>query len=265
MKNLLVLLAVLPVCCPAVLTAQESAKPEQKKPRIVRVLLPGQKMRPVFKELQNSSVEVDPESKLLMPTTLDVTWEGKKATAGERQTGHAIWPNRILKFVQKEMPPVFSARLSRTYGGSDALPIEVSCNIGNLEQPLIVIYAQSGEKGWDAPQVKVLDLSPAGIPDRSVYMVNLTKIPLGVRFANDASGVKPLEARIFKPNIKENDAFKYSVDAFDKSGNLVSVVNSTTSLTAKQRVVAYAYADLQPVQGYVPIRFNFVEDSIQTQ
>src|SRR6478609_9244754 len=172
-------LAFLPLTASA-----QNADPAKEKPkRNLRLLVAGVRPMPAFEQHGNKVEEVEPPVESIPPTSLEIIG-GDKAGAGDKAQPNkfSAWPNELVKVPGYKGSAQIRLRLLRPLVSKALTPPEVTCDLAEMISPLILLSADPGQQGWQKPTATVVDLSAEKLPVRSIMLINLSSIPLGVRF-----------------------------------------------------------------------------------
>jgi hypothetical protein len=257
-------LALIFACLPwAVLNAQDPSPSDENgksSKRVIRVLIAGQRAMPAFKKEGDQYVEREPPAKWVMPTALELIGavNATPGTPGEKQEAiKPIWPNDVANLGIFKCASPLRLRLMRTINNQPNTPLEVSCELGKMIEPLIVISADSGGKGWDQPQTRVIDISSQNVPSRSVLALNLTRVPLSTRFESELKRLDPSSVSMLRLPATETGVFRFRIDAQSKNG-VMPVANSSYQIGAKDRLILLAVPNDQVAPGQAPLSLQMV-------
>lgn len=215
---------------------------------------------PEFAKQGDQYVEVEPASKSIIPNALELTG-AIETTAGE--TGKApepkkmVWPNEVVTLGRYRCPSQLGLRLIRTLATQPHTPPQLTCELGDLLEPLLVISADDSNSGWDRPQIRVIDLSPAKLPSRTVVAINLTRIPLAAQFDTVKANLAPASIGLLPLPPTAPEVIRFRVDAQVKSG-MVPVANSSYQLGASCHLILLASPNSQVAEGVPPLSLQMV-------
>jgi hypothetical protein len=247
----------------ACLRAQQSppdAEEGKTVDRMIRVIIAGQRALPEFEQVGDRFVEREPSTRWLIPTALEIIGSHNNAaeTAGKPQrTAKALWPNEVIDLGRHKCASALRVRLTRTPSKQLDSPAEIRCELADMVEPLIVISAENGGKGWDAPQVRVIDFSSAKVPFRTVVSLNLTHVPLVTRFEAEIKELPPAGLNMLRLPANEPDILRFRIDARSKSG-MVPVANSSYQIGAGDRLLLLAVPNAQAAPGAPPLGLQMV-------
>lgn len=231
-------------------------------PRKVRFLTVGSYPPPVFDTRGGDMIEVDPPDRLIPPQRIKLKQDEGAARAPA--TPPKPTPESVLRFNQIiQMPPYSypaNIRLSLERKTPERnLEREITCNLGNLVEPLVLIYADP-QRGWDQPQVRVMDFSGQSFPSGATYVFNLTPFNIGAQIENTKVVLPPEQKKLIKDAAIEGKSFRYRVDA--ASGSLVApIANSSCQLGPQERLLIVAVPD-STIKGRPPITLRTITDSL---
>lgn len=237
--------------------AQDAAK---ATPRNFRFLVIGDYAPPYFEKKGDVWMEVDPPAKLIAPRSIKPLLE-PESTSAAPSNKIAELPLRFNQIV--EMPNYrCGAKLRLSLGKSTksgADEKEISCELGNLVEPLVMIFADV-QGGWDRPQIRVLDFSASAVPAGSTHVSNLTPFPLGVRIENAKAALAPNQQQILKGVETGNKPFRYRVDL--ASGNATApLANSSYQLKPAERLLIVAVPD-STIKDRPPVTLRLITDRL---
>ncbi|MCX6876765.1 MAG: hypothetical protein NTW21_23585 [Verrucomicrobia bacterium] len=168
-----------------------------------------------------------------------------------------VWPNEVVNLGPYKCVSALRLRLIRTLAKLPPAPPEISCELGDLIEPLIVIAAENGNKGWDAPQVRVIDLSSAKFPFRTVVSLNLTGVPLVARFESEQQKLPPAGIIMLHLPASSTNIFRFRIEAQSKTG-MIPLANSSYQIGAADRLILIAIPNSQVAPGAPPLGLQMV-------
>lgn len=236
------------------------SKDEKKANRLIRVIIAGQRAMPEFKKEGAQYVECEPTTKWIVPNALEIIEppDDVPKTADKSQDARKmVWPNELINLGHFKCASTLRLRLIRTLARQPHAPPEINCELSDLIEPLIVISAENGSKGWDSPQVRVIDLSSAKVPFRTVLSLNLTNVPLVTRFETEQGDLPPAGIKMLHLPANATDVFRFRIDAQSKSG-MVPVANSSYQIGEEDRLILLAVPNTQVAPGSPPLGLQMV-------
>lgn len=239
--------------------------PGKEEPvRTVRLLIAGRRPMPVFEQRGDKYLEVEPPLKVVCPTLVEIGEEPKSGVpqsaedAKKRQRGVSM--NQVVKLENYKGSSQLRLKLLRPHVAQSVTPPVVTCSLGDMLEPLVVISAEDSNKAWENPLVQVIDLAPQKVPARTVIAVNLSKVPLAAFFESAQTAISPQSVRTVALPASTSEVFRFRVDAQTGKGN-VPLVNSSYQLSARNRLILLAIPNPQAAQGMPPLSLQMVVDT----
>ena len=248
------------VCLPWTLVHGQDSPPkdEKKSARVIRVLIAGQRAMPTFENHGGQYVEVEPATKWIAPNALE--WlDAPQSTDKKKDAKIMAWPNEVVSLGRCHCPPTLRLRLIRTLAQSSPPPPEITCDLGDLKDPLVIISAEDGAQGWDKPQARVIDLAGGKVPARTVVALNLTRIPLVTRFESQQGKLAPGALLLLHLPTSESEVFRFRIDAQSKSG-MIPLANSSYQIGATERLILITIPNSQVALGGPPLTLQMILD-----
>lgn len=232
--------------------------------RTVRLLIAGRRPMPVFEQRGDKYLEVEPPLKVVCPSLVEIGEEPKSGVpqneeeTKKRQRGVSM--NQVVKLVNYKGSSQLRLKLLRPHTTQTSAPSVVTCALGDMLEPLVVISAEDSSRAWENPLVQVIDLASQKVPARTVIAVNLSKVPLAAYFESAQTAISPQSVRTVALPSLASDVFRFRVDAQTAKGN-VPLVNSSYQLAARNRLILLAIPNPQAAQGMPPLNVQMVVDT----
>jgi len=254
MRSLFLLL--LPVSVASVLHAQN---PDQAIPRNLRFLTVGGYPPPTFEKQNGTWMEVDPPAKWIPPRGIKPKPEPGVTPAPETKVVESILRFNEIAYVPAYRCPA-KLRLSlESVSGAGKSEKEISCELGGLVEPLILIFADP-QGGWDQPQIRVMDFSAAAFPVGTTCVFNLTPFLLGTKVENIKGDLAPNQRKIIPTSGAIDRPLRYRVDVTANS-TTVPLANSSYRLRAEERFLIVAIPDAT-IKNRPPVNLRLITDRL---
>lgn len=231
---------------------------EREVPRNFRFLVIGEYPPPYFERRGGDWVEVDPPAKLIPPSMIMPILEAGSSQTGKQPPELSLRFNQIVTLSQYRCPTKLrlSLKKSTAAGGGQQ---EISCEVGNMIEPMVMIFADT-QRGWEQPQVRVVDFSPNAFPANSTHISNFTPFALGVRIEDTKAALAPSQQQILKTARPTGQPFRFRVDI--SSGTAVApLANSSYQLQNTERLVIVAVPDAT-VKDRPPVTVRTITDRL---
>lgn len=231
---------------------------EKNTPRRLCIIVAGTRPEVAFEKRGDLYIEVDAPTKSIPPTQIDIMGDEKEG----KPTITATMPanlNDIATFEGYKGGANLKLVLKRPILANDAgTSVEITCELGKSRAPLIIIFPQNPNQGWDAPAVRVFDVTPTGLPANALLCVNLTAVELGARFGSIADSVAAGRSKIFSlPDSAAAGPFPFKVDLMLTQG-AVTIANSSYLKNSAHPLVMLAIPIYRVAPGNPPVSLQFL-------
>lgn len=231
---------------------------EKTTTRRLCIIVAGTRPEVTFEKRGDLYIEVDAPTKSIPPTQIDIMGDEKEG----KPTITATMPanlNDIATFEGYKGGSSLQLVLKRPILANDTgTSVEVTCDLGKSRAPLIIIFPQNPDRGWDAPAVRVFDVTPTGLPANALLCVNLTAVDLGARFGSTSDSVAAGRSKIFSlPVSAASGPFPFKVDLMLTQG-AVTIANSSYLKNSAHPLILLATPIYRVAPGNPPVSLQFL-------
>ncbi len=246
-------------------TVSIKEKEEKKLTRNLRVILVGNRPMPSFEKHGDKYIEVAPNIKLIPPTAFAYTIPAhapRSADNKPRKTEHSAWINELVKINNYIGPSSLQLSLKRPLVNAKSRGIPTQSDLAQIINPLVIIHPGSKAVNWNNPKSIVLDASAKKMPERSITLVNLSKIPLRLYVSNKGVVVQPNKHITLSIPRSKAEAFRYKVEA-SNGKKIVPISNSSYRISKKSRIIMLALPGVKSNKSSFALpKIRIISDSL---
>jgi hypothetical protein len=222
--------------------------------RNLRVIIAGSRALPAFETRGDKIVEVDPPLSQIPPNQFsfaDPQHAPKPPPNKPSKTSFSGWPNELTRIENYKGPSILPLNLTRPLMERRSVQ-KVTCSLGESTHPIILLRADPGQKGWEAPVSEVIDWNPVKHPAGSILVVNYSSLAIKAYFSREGVIVPANQHKHLKIPSNRAEAVRYRIDASDGT-KIITITNSQYRLDKKNRLIILALPGIKTAAAKLPV------------
>lgn len=248
---------------PAGLHAQAEKETKKEQPvRTLRVMIAGARAMPAFETRGDKIVEVEPPVSKMPPTSFAFVNPDHRPKAKPGETASATysaWPFELVRIQNYKGPAELPLLLRRPLVEQAGADQEITCELGEALNPLILLHA-AGSKGWGDAKATVVDMSPEKMPAHSALIINFSPLPIKAYFADESGVVAANNAKVLRLQVDKTNNVRYRIDTV-LGGKPLTVSNSSYHLSENSRLIVVALPSPAKIANN-PLSLHLIADPL---